>query len=285
MQFVVFRKADAETEAGVMPSRQLIDDMTSYNEGLVRSGKMKSGAGLTASARGARVSFSNGRSTVLDGPFAEAKELIAGFTMIDVESKQAAIDWVKRWPPLDGSGNAEIEIREVGCAAGMEGHRASAESAAPQDGPVPGPALGRYMVILKATPETEAGYLPDQAHLDRMTRRNLESVRSGMMVAGDGLQPSNRGARVQFSGGKPKVIDGPFAEAKELVAGFWILQARTQEEIVEWVKTYPFPLGDEATVEIRKVFEAADFGEAFTPELREAEERQRARILESGGKP
>lgn len=286
MRFIILRKADADTEAGVMPGEALIAAMTEYNELLLKAGAMEGGEGLHPSSKGLRVKFSGGKPHLIDGPFAEAKELVAGFTMIDVESKQAAIDWVKRWPPLDGGGNAEIEIREVGCAAGMEGHRPAAESsAAPQDGPAPGPAPGRYMVILKATPETEAGYLPDQAHLDRMTRRNLESVRSGMMVAGDGLQPSNRGTRVKFSGGKPKVIDGPFAEAKELVAGFWILQARTREEIVEWVKTYPFPLGDEATVEIRKVFEAADFGEAFTPELREAEERQRARILESGGKP
>lgn len=117
MQFVVFRKADAETEAGVMPSRQLIDDMTSYNEGLVRSGKMKSGAGLTASARGARVSFSNGRPTVLDGPFAEAKELIAGFSIIEAGSLAEVIDLVKQWPQSDGHGNVQIEIRPIVTAA------------------------------------------------------------------------------------------------------------------------------------------------------------------------
>ena len=279
MRFMILRKADRDTEAGVMPGEQLIAAMTDYNEQLVKAGAMQAGEGLHPSGKGLRVKFSGGKPRIIDGPFTEAKELVAGFTMIDVESKQAAIDWVKRWPAQDGGGNVEIEIREVGCAAGMEGHSPTAGSAAvAQDGPAP----GRYMVMLKATPETEAGYLPDQKHLDKMTLRNLESARTGMLLAGDGLQPSHRGTRVKFSGGKPKVIDGPFAEAKELIAGFWILQAHSKEEIVEWVKNYPFPLKDEAEIEIRKVFDAADFGEAFTPELRQAEESQRARIAGSG---
>ncbi len=119
MQFVVLRKADAETEAGVMPSKQLIDDMTSYNETLVRSGKMKSGAGLTASSRGARVSFSNGKPTVVDGPFAEAKELIAGFSVIEAGSLAEVIELVKQWPQSDGHGNVQIEIRPVVTAADL----------------------------------------------------------------------------------------------------------------------------------------------------------------------
>jgi hypothetical protein len=113
MQFVVLRKADAETEAGAMPSRQLIDDMTSYNEGLVRSGKMKSGAGLMPSSRGARVSFSNGKPTVVDGPFAEAKELVAGFSVIEAASLAEVIELVKQWPRSDGHGNVQVEIRQI----------------------------------------------------------------------------------------------------------------------------------------------------------------------------
>ena len=113
MQFVVLRKADAETEAGVMPSKEIIDDMTSYNEKLVRSGKMKSGAGLMPSARGARVSFSNGKPTVTDGPFAEAKELIAGFSVIEADSLAEVIELVRQWPQSDGHGNVQVEIRQV----------------------------------------------------------------------------------------------------------------------------------------------------------------------------
>ena len=119
MQFVVLRKADAQTEAGAMPSAQLIDDMTSYNERLVRAGKMKSGAGLTASSRGARVSFSNGKPTVIDGPFAEAKELIAGFSIIEAASLAEVIELVKQWPQSDGHGNVQVEIRPVVTAADL----------------------------------------------------------------------------------------------------------------------------------------------------------------------
>lgn len=113
MQFLVIRKADAETEAGRLPDKQLIDDMTSYNEKLVRSGKMKMGAGLMPSSRGARVSFSNGKPKVIDGPFAEAKELIAGFSLIEAASLAEVVELVKQWPQSDGHGNVQVEIRQV----------------------------------------------------------------------------------------------------------------------------------------------------------------------------
>ncbi|MEP7241183.1 MAG: YciI family protein [Devosia sp.] len=119
MQFMVIRKADAETEAGVQPSAKLIDDMTSYNERLVRSGKMKAGAGLQPSSRGARVSFRKGKPSVVDGPFAEAKELIAGYSIIEAASLQEVIDLVKDWPPEDGHGNVEVEIRPLFTAADL----------------------------------------------------------------------------------------------------------------------------------------------------------------------
>jgi hypothetical protein len=117
MQFMVIRKADSETEAGVLPSKQLIDDMTAYNAKLVERGVMKSGAGLLSSAKGARVSFANGKPTVLDGPFSEAKELIAGFSVIEANSLAEVIDMVKDWPQSDGHGNVQIEIRQI---AGFE---------------------------------------------------------------------------------------------------------------------------------------------------------------------
>jgi hypothetical protein len=113
MQFLVIRKADAETEAGVLPSKELIDDMTSYNEKLVRSGKMKMGAGLMPSSRGAKVSFSSGKPTVIDGPFAEAKELIAGFSIIEASSLAEVVELVKQWPQTDGHGNVQVEIRQI----------------------------------------------------------------------------------------------------------------------------------------------------------------------------
>ncbi len=132
----------------------------------------------------------------------------------------------------------------------------------------------RFMVIVKANKDSEAGVLPTEEMLTAMGKYNEELVKAGIMLAGEGLQPSSKGARVKFSGSKRIVTDGPFAEAKELVAGFWLWQVKSKEEAIEWVKRCPMEDGDE--LEIRQVFESEDFGEAFTPELREQEERLRA---------
>jgi len=139
----------------------------------------------------------------------------------------------------------------------------------------------RFMILLKADKNTEAGVLPDEKLLTEMTKYNEELVKAGVMLAGEGLQPSSKGARVKFSGTKRTVVDGPFAETKELIAGFWMFQVRSKEEAIEWVKRCPNPLDGEAEIEIRQVFEAADFGEAFTPELREAEARLGEKMAEN----
>src|SRR5258705_10274823 len=125
----------------------------------------------------------------------------------------------------------------------------------------------RFMVIVKATPESESGVLPDQKILAEMGKYNEELVKAGVMLAGEGLQPSSKGARVKFSGDKRIVTDGPFAETKELIAGFWIWRVKSKQEAIDWVKRCPNPMGTESEIEIRQVFEAEDFGEAFTPEL------------------
>jgi len=131
----------------------------------------------------------------------------------------------------------------------------------------------RFMVIVKATKESEAGVMPSTELLAAMGKYNEELVKAGIMLAGDGLQPSSKGARVRFSGTKRTVIDGPFAETKELIAGYWIWQVRSLDEAIEWLKRCPNPMNEEADIEIRQVFEAEDFGEAFTPELQEQEQR------------
>jgi hypothetical protein len=136
----------------------------------------------------------------------------------------------------------------------------------------------RVMVIVKATKDSEAGVLPDRQLLTDMGKYNEELVKAGIMLAGDGLQPSSKGARVKFSGSKRTVIDGPFTEAKELIAGYWLWQVRSLEEAIEWVKRCPNPTGVEGEIEIRPVFEASDFGPEFTPELQEQEERLRAQV-------
>jgi len=131
----------------------------------------------------------------------------------------------------------------------------------------------RFMIIVKATKDSEAGVMPDEKLLTEMGNYNEELVRAGVMLAGEGLHPSSRGARVRFSGAQRTVIDGPFAETKELIAGFWLWQVKSLEEAIEWVKRCPNPMPGESEIEIRQVFEAEDFGEEFTPELREQEKR------------
>ena len=138
----------------------------------------------------------------------------------------------------------------------------------------------RFMVLVKANKDSEAGVLPDEKILTAMGKFNEELVKAGVMLAGEGLHPSSKGKRVRFSGANKTVIDGPFAETKELIAGFWLWRVKSMEEAVEWLKRAPFDGGTE--VEIRPVFEAADFGETLTPELRAQEERLRAQI---GAKP
>ncbi|HXF78518.1 MAG TPA: YciI family protein [Usitatibacter sp.] len=133
----------------------------------------------------------------------------------------------------------------------------------------------RFMVMVKASRESEAGKMPSHELLAQMGKFNEELVKAGMMLAGEGLHPSSKGARVHFSGSKRTVIDGPFPETKELVAGFWILQAKSREEVIEWMKRCPNPMESDSDIEIRQIFEAEDFGAEFTPELQEQEERRR----------
>jgi hypothetical protein len=142
----------------------------------------------------------------------------------------------------------------------------------------------RFMVIVKATKSSEAGALPSEELLTEMGNYNEELTKAGVMLAGEGLHPSSKGARVRFAGAKRNVIDGPFAETKELVAGFWLWKCASLQEAIEWAKRCPNPMpGEEAEIEIRQVFEADDFGPEFTPELRAQEERLRAEIEKSRG--
>ena len=139
----------------------------------------------------------------------------------------------------------------------------------------------RFMVIVKANADTEAGQLPSTELLAAMGRYNEDLVKAGVMLAGEGLQPSSKGARIRFSGTKRTVVDGPFAETKELIAGFWLWQCRSMDEAIEWAKRCPNPTGAESELEIRQVFEQEDFGAELTPELREQERRVSAKAAEN----
>jgi hypothetical protein len=141
----------------------------------------------------------------------------------------------------------------------------------------------RVMVLIKADQDSEAGVMPSEQLLTEMGAYNEELVKAGVMLAGDGLKPSSAGARVRFSGSQRTVIDGPFVETKELIAGYWIWQVASLDEAIAWVKRCPNPMGGESEIEIRPLFEAEDFGEAFTPELREQEERLREQVASQQG--
>jgi hypothetical protein len=142
----------------------------------------------------------------------------------------------------------------------------------------------KFMVIVKASKDSEAGIMPDQKLLTDMGKFNEELVKAGIMLAGEGLHPSSKGMRVRFSGAKRTVVDGPFAETKELIAGFWLWEVKSKEEALEWVKRCPNPHRDDSEIEIRQIFEAEDFGEALTPELRANEERLRKEMESKAAK-
>ncbi len=142
----------------------------------------------------------------------------------------------------------------------------------------------RFMVIVKASNDSEAGVMPSEELLTAMGKYNEELVKAGVMLAGEGLHPSSKGARVRFDGKNRTVIDGPFAETKELIAGYWLFQCRSMDECIEWVKRAPNPMTEASEIEIRQVFEAEDFGAEFTPELREQEERIREQAEKNQGR-
>jgi hypothetical protein len=273
MQFMIFRKADKDTEAGVLPGAELLQAMGGYTQQLVDAGIMRGGEGLQPSAKGVRLQLAPGRVTIVDGPVTETKELIAGFWVIDVASKQEAIDWLSRWPRADGGGNVELELRESGCPGGCAGVEATAVTDAPGK---------RFVVLLRSSADLESEVPVPREKLDALDAHNAAEARKGVLLAADGLRSSARGARVKIAGGKLSVVDGPFTEIKEMIAGYWMIRAASLQDAIEWAKRNPYPTGPEVEVEIRQVYDMADFGAEFTPELAEAEQRMRAQQLESG---
>jgi hypothetical protein len=268
MRFMLLVKASKDYEAGVWPDEKLLSEMATWSEELVKAGARLDTGRLQPSTAGARVRYAKGKFTVTDGPFAETKELIAGFCMIQAKSKEEAIEWAKRVPFQEG----EIEVRPLyeltdfpvdpGEQPGGWREKEDWVRAAP---PARRPGTIRYMGILKADRSTEAGVLPDADFLAAMGAFMEEGVKSGVFLAGEGLQPSSRGARVHYSGQKRLVTDGPFAETKELIAGYAILQFTSRAEAIEWTKRFvqvdaPGRLGGESECEIRPFFEYEEFG-------------------------
>ena len=269
-----------------MPSEKMLTEMGKFNEELGKAGVLLAGEGLQASSKGARVRYSNGKFKIVDGPFAETKELIAGYWLIQAKSRDEAIEWARRVPFQEG----EVEVRPlfeltdfpVDPAEKADGWRQKEEQMRAAQ-PVRKPGTIRFMGILKADKDTEAGVLPDEKFLTAMGAFFEAGTKSGVILSGEGLQPSSQGFRVQYSGSKRSVVDGPFAETKELIAGYAIIQAKSKQAAIEWTKQFvqvdaPGRYGGQSECEIRQVFEIEDFpvDPAEKPDgWRQLEQRQR----------
>jgi hypothetical protein len=268
MRFMMLLKSDAKAEAGVLPDEALLAAMGNYNRELIEARIMLGGEGLRASSHGARVRITGGKTSVLDGPFAEAKELVAGYWLIQVTDKEQAVEWAKRIPCETG----EVEIRALyeledfplrpGETA--DDFRAKERSLRETPAPARKPGSKRYVSLLKADPITEAGGTANDKLMAEMGTLMEEMHACGAMLGGEGLQPSSKGTRVRFNGAKRVVLDGPFTESKELVAGFAVYQAATKAEAVEWARRCLQVHVDgtgtgHGEIEVRQVFELDDF--------------------------
>jgi len=302
MRFMMMIKSDEQSEAGAMPSEQLVEAMLKYNDELVKAGALLAAEGLRPSSDGAIIKFHGGKPVVTDGPFAEAKEVVAGYWLIRANSKEEAIEWAKRVPfeaaesSTPSGGVGEIEVRQVfevedfpvnenesGWREKEIAARAEYEATSTADAANArtGQGLGKrqFVIFRMADKDTEAGVMPSEELLAAMGAYNEEMMKAGVMITGEGLQPSSKGAKVTYSGGKRAVIDGPFTEAKELIAGFSVIRANSKEEALDWVKRWPAEdARGELELRLREVFMSEEFGAQLPPELREHEERQRAQM-------
>jgi hypothetical protein len=275
MQFMVMRRSDEATEAGRMPAAAVFDDMARYHEQLDEAGRVALALGLRPSSRAVRLKMGPGFESVTDGPFAETRELIAGFTVFEADTREQAIELLKSWPASDAdatgaSGVTVLELRETGCPGGCA-----------QVPPATGLDDGRYVILLRADDGTEADRIPPQPMLDALNAFNAAQVAEGRLLAGDGLKASSSGARVKLAGGQASVIDGPFAEAKELIAGFWMIRAASMLDAIAWARTLPYPTGPYVEVEIREAMTADDLIAGLPDGQRRLEASLRAEQLDA----
>jgi hypothetical protein len=255
MRFMIFRRADQRSESGRLDAAE--SDLLF--------------AHLHPSANAVRLTLHNGVATVTPGPFPDPAEMIAGFAVIDVPTLGDAVDWLKRWPASDPA--VELEIRESGCPGGCA-------QVVPLD--VADPQGKRFAILLRASRELEDEVPVPQAMLDALDAHNVKEASAGVLLAADGLRTSARGARVKTGKNAFSVIDGPFTEIKEMIAGFWMIRVPEMADAIAWAKRNPYPTGPNVDVEIRQLFDATDNIDQFTPDLQAAEQRIRAEQLEAG---
>ncbi len=291
MRFMMMVKSDAATEAGAMPSAEVLEAMGAFNEKMAKAGVLLEGEGLHASSDGAIVELCDGKLTVTDGPFGEAKELIAGYWLIRVGEKAEALEWARQVPGDFG----EVEIRELYETAdfpvddsersgGWRDQELAARETAETEPAPRKPGTARYLALLKSDRATESGELPRPEVLEKMGALMQDLVARGAMLGGEGLKPSATGARVVKKGGACRVVDGPFAESKEMVAGYITVQAASRDEVVELAKRWleihvEGAAADEGRIEIRHVFEIEEVAPGEEGEkLREREQALRDEI-------
>ncbi|MBV7535769.1 hypothetical protein KW842_08330 [Duganella sp. sic0402] len=258
MEFMVLRRANQSTERGIQPPA------------------LEPGTFLRPSAEAVRLHRRDGEWTEVRGPFSP-KELVAGFVLLEAESREDIIEQVRWWPLFDSG--AVYEIRDAGCPGNCIGfdERGTAAGTIPQRQET----LTRYVVFLRSDADAEADAVPPPEVIDVMNQHNESGVQRGVLLAGEGLKGSGSAARVHYANSKTTVVDGPFTEVKELIAGYWMLQAASQQEAIAWAKAYPYPQPGDITLEIREACERKLHVE-FTPEMVKAEERLRAELLEAG---
>jgi hypothetical protein len=270
MRVIMLLKSDAQSEAGVAPSERVLTDMGRYRELLLNAGVMIGGEGLQSSSKGAKVRISKGKTTVLDGPFAEAKEVVASYYMLNVKDLAEAIEWTKKLPGTEYLPEAEIELRPLYEAedfavdpSEQPGGWRDQEIAARKEleTEVPGPEKGPCWVsFLKADKNTEAEMEPSPELLEKMGALMGEMQEQGLLISGEGLRASKHGAKVHLKNKKLSVVDGPFTESKEMIAGFSMFRAKTKAEAIEWARRcleiHMEGTGiDTGEIEVRQLFE------------------------------
>jgi len=256
MQFMVMRRANHNTESGSLPPA------------------LEPGIFLQPSMGAVRLTRKGGQWSQEIGPFA-ARELVASLTLVEAESHVDAIDQVRNWPMTDSG--AVFEIRVAGCPGGCAGfdERGTAAGTVPQRDV----RLRRYIVFIRSDVLSEIDLAPSSEAVDVVNRYNERGVREGVLLAADGIKSSAFGSRVKFALSEISVIDGPFKEAEELIAGYWMLQAESREAAIEWAKQYPYATAGDLVLELREVLELPHYA-TFTPEMRREEQRIRAHMLE-----
>ena len=227
MRFIMMHKADKNSEADIPPSSELIVSMGKLMEEMAKAGVLLAGEGLQPSSKGVRLKFSGGKRTVTRGPFTGSNELIAGFAIVRVESMEKAIEWASRLAKVVGDVEIDIGLLKEPWDLGLC--------------PKPDGQMTRFMMMYKADESSEAGVSPTSEVMEKWTQ---DMVEAGVLLSAQALQPSSKGARLKFAGGKRTVRDGPFTESKELIGGFCMLQVKLKEEAIEWGSRFAKALRD-----------------------------------------